>query len=422
MREALVAPFSRGPTRRCNVLAAVAVALARSACGGRTSDLMETSAGDGRSSDASPVVSRPPDAEAGAPPTPDVPPRCESAPKVVRVIRQWSQSFGFYGLPGPGMFLFSGDSRRIAAVGGEYMPELLEYRARDGVVLSITSSFDGTIVPLARDRSWNRELRSRHPALEVIDTASAQLVRRIDAGFRTAVTLSADGAYVIAASCVDPHSDVRRWAVDFDELVSVTAPFEEGCGTETPLAVMGDGRSALLGSQHVGRLGEVTFSSGAARSIEAHDAAPADAHGWPLRHAIISIGPSPTGRYVATIGTDRRLRRWSYPELIPSADPLPTSWTTAFGRCYCQPKTFAPVAWSPDEAWFAAPDAAGDVMVRRTCDGGLLATIPLPAASEQTTSFSDPGEHGPWFLAFAPDGALAVAFDGGLHLYRFDVR
>jgi WD40 repeat protein len=117
---------------------------------------------------------------------------------------------------------------------------------------------------------------------------------------------------------------------------------------------------------------------------------------------------------VATTGADGVLRIWSYPELEQLLPAIPVSWTAAFTNCYCTQRFFAPVAWSPDGHLLATPDTDHNSVVRRACDGQILATLE-PATSAQLS----PTPQGPAFLAFTPRGdGLAVFHMGSVAFYR----
>src|SRR5581483_840404 len=128
---------------------------------------------------------------------------------------------------------------------------------------------------------------------------------------------------------------------------------------------------------------------------------------------------SPSDRFAATVGADHTLRVWSLPDLVQRLPDMPVRWTNAYTWCYCLPVSYAPVAWSPDETLLATPDPSGDVVIRRACDGQILATLPRPPRADGgALPLGAPDQEGPIEIAFAPDGGgLAVMFDTQLAYY-----
>jgi WD40 repeat protein len=182
------------------------------------------------------------------------------------------------------------------------------------------------------------------------------------------------------------------------------------------------GDAVLIAGFSTGAFFRIDTATGRWTRVEAH--APYAADPWPnisYSGAIVSLTLSPSGRRLASVGTDHRLRLWSYPELVALPVDVASTWTNAYTQCY-GPVSYAPVAWSPDDGRIAAPDAEGNVALRRTCDGAILATLPHPSqyfCSDPMTP--DIQNLGPSFMAFSPNGDLfAVYFDGSLEIYRIE--
>jgi WD40 repeat protein len=181
------------------------------------------------------------------------------------------------------------------------------------------------------------------------------------------------------------------------------------------------GGDALVAKSDDGRLFHVDFNALVLTAIAAHAPAAGDGSSPPLPRdfagAIASVTLSPSDRFAATIGADHTLRVWSFPDLVQRLPDIPVRWTDAYTWCYCQPISFAPVAWSPDETLLATPDDGGNAVIRSACDGHILATLAPPSPAAGTTG--SPDVEGPIQIAFAPDGAaVAVTYENDVAYYR----
>jgi hypothetical protein len=312
------------------------------------------------------------------------------------------QGFGYDGYGTKlGYFGFSPDGRELDTPGRAQT----QYDVETGSVLG-TRSFSVT----SRDQAWAREV----VGAQVIDVASRSVL--LEAGSFFTLQLSGDGRYLLwlDGDCAADDITIHRRAVDSDEGEALSLPgFCDGSWRPS-LAVTATGDGALVTSGS-GRLWHADLKGRTVSSIEAHP---------PLGKWLkgMSIALSVDERFVATVGSDEMLRTWSYPALEPVLAGLPVAWTRAFANCYCQPQPFAPVAWSADGSLLASPDESGHVVVRRACDGQILATLESPG--QRNLPFPErPADLGPMFLAFAPSGAgLAVGWEAGLAYFALSAE
>jgi hypothetical protein len=129
---------------------------------------------------------------------------------------------------------------------------------------------------------------------------------------------------------------------------------------------------------------------------------------------------SPSERTLATVNGTGILRFWSYPGLVQALPDIQLRVTQAFRNCYCSPRDFAPVAFSPDERYLATADEAGNTVLRRACDGSVIATLQAP----KQASFLDGYAQGPAFIAFSPQGrgiavlSISEVYDATISYYE----
>jgi hypothetical protein len=366
-----------------------------------------------------------PAADAAPPPAADAapPPAADAAPPLSPLVADllWQRSLSYYPVTQGHFFLgVSPDGGRVAvafdlaALGGYQ-----ELATADGAPLTTLTGYG----PWSRDRAWRRELRRA----QVVDLATQAVL--LDG--TSALEMAGDGRHVFSFGCPDaatpgvPTGTIVRTDVDTGATVKVGDGLTGSCGytPDVSAAVTAGGDRALFarGTSGVVTLSDVT--SGTLSSWQAH-APPPSASTDPrilyTTSAILSIALAPDDARVATIGADGALRVWSFPDVVQLLPDIPVRWTNAFTSCYCQPRSFAPVAWSPDGALLATPDDGGRAVVRRASDGRILATLPAP---DLTGSWSVPDDRGPLLLAFAPDGtALAALFDHVIAYYRLAAR
>lgn len=297
----------------------------------------------------------------------------------------------------PGYFGFSPDGLELESPGRMRSA----YDVQTGAVLGT----QGLTVAF-RDRGWTREVVGG----QVLEVASRGVLLNVSA--TSAAALSGDGRYFfwLDGSCVAGALNVHRQSVDSQEQrVLPLSGFCDG-GSQPTLTVTATG-SAALAATGSGQLWHADFERGQSTSLQVHGAAANSRSG-------LSVALSPDERFVAVLGADQRLRTFSYPEFEPVLADLPAAFTYAFSWCYCRSMWFAPVAWSADGSLLAAADENGHVVVRRACDGRVLATLDSPAPRYPAFSPPHASELGPMYLAFAPNGAeLAVSFEWGLHYF-----
>lgn len=288
----------------------------------------------------------------------------------------------------PGYFGFSRDGGQFASPGRA----LTEYEVGTGAMAPI-AAFSVT----SRDRAWAREV----VAGQVLDVESRRVL--LEAGTYAIAALSGDGRYFfwLDGDCAKDSVAIHRRGIDtYEQGALALVGFCDGAWSPT-LAVTASGSAALVANGNR-TLWHADFEGDAVSSIQTHERSTRAYTG-------MSITLSPDDRWLATIGDDDGLRTWTYPALEPVLADIPVAWTKAFDWCYCRSFELAPIAWSADGSLLASPDAAGNAVIRRACDGQILATLPSPERGNR------PASPGPMFLAFAPsETGLAVGFEAGL--------
>jgi WD40 repeat protein len=297
----------------------------------------------------------------------------------------------------PGYFGFSPDGLTLEGPGRTRTA----YDAETGAVLGTTA-----VAVAFRNRDWTREVVGG----QVLDIESQRELLHLSPA--SVVALSGDGRYLfwVESSCVAGSVNVYRQSVDSHEQEALSlSGFCDG-GSAPTLSVTETG-SAALAATGKGRLWHADFEHRSVLSVEVHSA-PTKVSGG------LSVAFSPDEHFIAVLGADERLRTFRYPELGRALIDVPAAYTVAFTWCYCVPMWFAPVAWSKDGTLLASADETGHVVVRRACDGKVLATLASPEPKYPTVSPPRPWDLGPMYLAFAPDGAgLAVSFEWALKYF-----
>ena len=321
------------------------------------------------------------------------------------VVRLWEVAAAHYGLGGVGMFGIAPDGSEVILSGSEYAPGLTHYSAADGAVLRSES---GSM--LWRDRAWAIQGESGSTSLTVRSLATGQPIMTLDSMLGSLP--SGDGSEVITFS--NPNSNqttIQVLAVPSGDAVSVHV--RTGFHPFGKMAATSSGDAVLYSAGGSGELHRLDLAMGADTSIGADpDSTPATAGDD------LAISLSPGEHFAATVGRDSVLRIWSYPGLQSVLAGVPTAWTRSYLGCYCTPRTFAPTAWSSDDKLFAAGDSDGNTVIRRVCDGAVVATVPSPTPSFRPI-YDGSAKWGPVFLAFGPnDAALAVFYQGSLAMYR----
>jgi hypothetical protein len=302
----------------------------------------------------------------------------------------------------PGYFGFSPTGLELESPGRARTA----YDVESGAVLStkmLTVAF--------RDQGWQREVVDG----QVLEMESRKVL--LQAGSAGVAALSSDGRYFfwLEGSCVAGSLNVYRKSVDSqaEEALSLSGFCDGGWSPTLTVTATGSAALAATGS---GRLWHADFEHARVSSVQVH-AAPTSSGGG------LSVALSPDEHFVAVLGADQRLRTFTYPGFEPVLAELPAAVTYAFSWCYCVPRWFAPVAWSADGNLLAAADESGHVVVRRACDGQLLATLDSPAPLHSTVSPPRARDLGPMYLAFAPSGAgLAVGFESHLRYFGLAVN
>jgi hypothetical protein len=324
------------------------------------------------------------------------------APARFAVERSWEVVQSNYGLAGPGLFGIAPDASEIVLSGREYAPSLYHFRAADGSRAPADSVF-----PLWRDPLWTIQGEG-NGTVTVRSLASGLPIMMLTGGSAP----SGDGRRVISFSCQNQQANIQALAAAPSGTPEAGQVIGGGCPSGN-LAASASGDAVLYSVGGSGELHRVALATGAHTSIRAHPDAPPALAGNGL-----AIKLAPRESAVATVGYDAVLRLWSYPGLERIGSDIPTMWTTNYTNCYCTPRSFAPVSWSSDDALLAMSDSEGTTVIRRVCDGAIVATVPDPTPTLRPP-WDRTGKWGPTFLAFGPgDKTLAVFYEGSLALYR----
>lgn len=352
---------------------------------------------------------------------------CADPPSSLRTKLLWEQSLPLYGMDAVPYFAFSGDGSKLITPSDQYGKGNGLFAVADGARITGTKAR-----VLGRDAAWSRELRGpdlRGPAGEVsvVDLELEQTLLSLGPVSQL-VRLSADGKYVFGVYCHDRDRLERRGISDgevtvvplsaelspcpldyYTGYVDLSAPFVVSSSNDSAAFLADQGRDLVLAS----------LSAGTTSAHTLYEAAPPDQ--WPPADMIVGLALAPSQRALSTVNGTGVLRIWSYPGLVQSLPDIQLSVTHAFSRgCYCAPRDFAPVAWSPDERYLATANEAGNTVLRRACSGSVVTTLQAP---KQASSFEGYAQ-GPAFIAWSPNGrglavlSISEEYDGTVSYYE----
>jgi hypothetical protein len=324
-------------------------------------------------------------------------------------------------------FAFAGDGSKLITPSDEYGQDGNRvFAVADGAPITGT-----TARVLGRDAAWSRELRgtelfSTAGDVSVVDIEREQTLLSLGPVSRM-VRLSADGKYAFGVYCNDGDRLERRRISDGDVSVVPLSAELSPCSIDNragyadldaAVVVSSSNDSAAFLTDQALDLVVASFSAGTTRAQAIYEAAPAEES--PRSDLAIGLALSPTERALATVNGAGVLRLWSYPGLVQSLPDIQLSVTRAFRDCYCSPRDFVPVAFSPDERYLATADEAGNTVLRRACDGGVVTTLQAP----KQAFFLDGYAQGPAFIAFNPNGrglavlSISEGYDGMVSYYE----
>lgn len=353
--------------------------------------------------------------------------RCAGPPSSLPTKLLWEQVVRLYGVDATPYFAFSGDGSKLITPSDQY--------AHDGN--AIFSVADGARIPaakarvLGRDAAWSRELRGADPfgpsgEVSIVDMDLEQTLLSLGS-VSPLLSLSADGEYVFAVYCQDGDRLERRGIPDGEVTVLPLSAERSPCSIDSPagyaiysapfvVSSSNDSVAFLADQSH--ELVLASLSTGTTSAHTIYEAAPSDE--WPPAHVAVGLALSPSESALATVNGSGVLRVWSYPGLVQSLPDIQLSVTHAFRNCYCAPRDFAPVAFSPDERYLATADDAGNTVLRRACDGSIVATLQAP----KQDAFLEAYAQGPAFIAFNPNGlglavlSISEAYGGTVSYYE----
>jgi hypothetical protein len=274
---------------------------------------------------------------------------------------------------------------------------------------------------LSRDDGWSRELLAQHGLPISVGSLVEMTQGRVLTSFPTEqawplqARLSADGQYLFRLRCQDGLR-IERVGIDDGEIASIPlGPAESLCvdyghaSFIIPLAPSHENEKVVVAAERRG-FALADFSSGSATfSVPADAPSTTDERtpNEPLPRDTIALELSPSEHTLAIIDAAGTLRMLSYPEIVQELPDITTAVTSAFTQNYVTRRSFAPIAWSPDERYLATADDAHATVVRRACDGSVAVTLPNPAPNPERPN-DDPNV-APAFLTFNRQGlALAV--------------
>jgi hypothetical protein len=272
---------------------------------------------------------------------------------------------------------------------------------------------------LSRDDAWSRELLAQN-ALPIsvgslVEMTNGRVLTSFSAeqAWPRQARLSADGQYLFRLRCQDGLR-IERVGVNDGEVSSIPlGPAESLCvdyghaSFIIPLAPSRENDKVVVAAERRG-FALADFASGSATFSVPADAPSTTAErtpNEPLPTDAIALELSPSEHTLASIDAAGTLRMLSYPGLVQELPDITTAVTSAFTQNYVTRRSFAPIAWSPDERYLATTDDAHTTVVRRACDGSVALTLPNrgPTAERPATN------EAPAFLTFNREGlALAV--------------
>jgi hypothetical protein len=356
----------------------------------------------------------------GEEPEPPTPVTCAASAPVLQAELLWQDAFPFYGSSNYPFIGFSPD-------GAELIVPITEFATREGNRSYGAESGELLAPPppaiLSRDGAWSRQLLAA-PGVTVnvgsvaeVTSGRALLSLETGVGWPLQVRLSDDGKYLFRLRC-EGGLRVERVGIADGEVGSVALGSGDSLclgnsygrpGFILPLAVSRANDSAVVGAERRG-FALANFDSGTAQFSVAPDSPSMTAErqpNQPLPSDALTLELGPAERTLATIDASGTLRLLSYPALAQSLPDITTAVTSAFARGYVTPRVLAPIAWSPDERYLATADDAHATVVRRACDGSIVATLPAPAPDVDMPN--DDQNWAPAFLAFNRQSlALAV--------------
>ncbi len=340
------------------------------------------------------------------PPHADPSSHCSAEPVSMQLDLSWKVGAGLYGIVDTPLFGFSPDGSRLITPSDQYgMDGGLIYSVADGSQLRTVAA-----QVLDRDAAWSHELRvtdqNVYPAKSgVVDLATENVV--LDLGQSSWLQrFSADGRYLLGLSCQGSARLERRQvpggqltAPPLEDLVSPCS--DQYYPGNALYAVTASGDAALFSGPQRNQVVVANIATRTATTHVVYDPQPDTVTGPPLDRPV-TLALSPSEHTLATVSGGGKLRLWSYPAFAQTLPDIQIGVTQAFHDCYCTPHDFAPVAWSPDERYLATSDESGNTVVRRACDGAIIATVPPLDLDDHPTQ-------SPGFLAFNPNGTgLAV--------------
>ena len=180
------------------------------------------------------------------------------------------------------------------------------------------------------------------------------------------------------------------------------------------LAISHDGEVLFAGLTDTGEILRVEPAQGTADLWQAHatnlDTA-SGSSGW-----IHEVRLLPGEDELVTTGPDGWLRRWEADTGTEIHDPISVGWTLVNENLYASSWTFSPTAGSPDGTLLVTLDDEGVLVLRRSCDGEILADLPIPVNPNRGAWEEDVGAVA---VAFSPGGeAIGVRYEGSVGLWQ----
>jgi WD40 repeat protein len=252
--------------------------------------------------------------------------------------------------------------------------------------------------------------------VQLVDPISADVLRTIDTNRLALFELAPGGGGLAYVDCQD-DAVLVGFAHRSDQTLDASLLTDLPCPQyKTPIVIDEVSERIVFGGFESGSLHLFDYQAGDFVSLEAHADVATLRENTPFeplyQGAVVDLRISPHGTFMTSVGADDLLYLWDTRTLKVAASH-PTRSQNAFDACYCEPGSFAPVAFSADARYYAAPNEDGSMAVYQMCGHQLAATLPQPAGLDSELLYSS--EDAPLQAAFTPQNdALIVLYEWGL--------
>jgi hypothetical protein len=343
----------------------------------------------------------------------------DSVPPGLTVSPSWAEPLDAYGEFG-GIHAFSPDGAQLVTSTDVYSPFLATFDTANGAGEVLGEGF----YPWARDEDWAYEVRgSDWDTGAVVDLRTGEVVldgEQLGEAWRGGHSvISGDGRTLAAVDCSAGALTARAWAIPSGEpLTEMTLPGVGCYGPPSPsqVTLTREGAKIFVALGDSGEMLRISLDRGDVDIWQAHGPALDDPDIRYSSGLVHEVRLSVDEKVLMTAGPDGWLQQWSTVTLTRAAAPIAVSWTNANQNIYATGYSFAPSVSSPDGKLLFTLDQAGASVVRRACDGEILATLEVP------DNFAFPSWQEPFSpvkAAWSPSGEqLSVRFEGVVALWE----